>query len=90
MRPELRRAKLKKVKTPGGRTVYHKIKKKTSYARCCICKKPLSGVPRVRPYKLKSMAKTKKRPERMYGGVLCPRCLRKKIFEAVTSGEVGS
>lgn len=85
MRPSLRKAKLKKVRTPGGRIAYHKVEKKTSYPACGICGKPLGGVPRVRPYKLKSLAKTKKRPERMYGGVLCPRCLRKKIFEAVVS-----
>ncbi len=87
VRPALRGKKLKKVKTPGGRYVFHKVKKKTNFPKCAICGAIINGVPRVRPYKLKSMAKTKKRPERIYGGVLCPKCLRKKIIEAIASSE---
>ncbi len=86
MRPALRKTKLKKVRTPGGRISYHKVEKKTSWPSCGVCGNPLAGVPRVKPYRLRSMAKTKKRPERMYGGILCPRCLRKKILESVTKG----
>ena len=44
------------------------------------CKAILKGVPRERPYKMRTMAKTKKRPERPYGGVLCSKCMR-EIFK---------
>ncbi len=70
-----------KVKTPGGRTVTHYRKRKPAKAKCASCKAPLKGVPRERPYKIKRLAKTKKRPERPFGGVLCSRCARKKIIE---------
>ena len=83
MRPSLRGKKWKRVRTPGGKLVIHKVEKKVNFAKCGVCGTPLAGVPRVKAYKLKSMAKTKKRPERMYGGVLCPSCLGKKIAEAV-------
>ncbi|MFH1054375.1 MAG: 50S ribosomal protein L34e [Candidatus Woesearchaeota archaeon] len=64
------------VKTPGGRTTVHYRKRKPKIAKCSKCSKALQGVPRERPYKMKSMAKTEKRPERPYGGVLCNKCMR--------------
>ena len=71
------------VKVPGGRTVVHFKKKKPGKAKCGSCGKILAGVPRERPHKMKKMAKTKKRPERPYGGNLCSACMRKKIVEGV-------
>ena len=70
-------------KTPGGRTVLHYEKRKPSNAQCGRCGGILKGVPRERPYKMMKMGKTKKRPERPYGGVLCSRCMREKIKEAI-------
>ena len=70
-----------KVKTPGGKLVLHYKKKKPGKAKCSNCGKPLHGVPRERPYKMRTMAKTKKRPSRPFGGVLCSACMRKKIVE---------
>jgi len=64
------------VRTPGGRTVIHYRKRKPKLARCGACGKSLSGVLRERPYKMRNMAKTKKRPSRPYGGVLCSKCMR--------------
>jgi large subunit ribosomal protein L34e len=68
-------------KVPGGRTVVHFKKKKPSKAKCGSCGQVLVGVPRERPHKMRKMAKTKKRPERPYGGNLCSKCMRKKIIE---------
>ncbi len=81
--PRQRSRSLRKVfvKTPGGITRVHYRKRKPSKAKCAICGKPLHGVPRERPYKIRNMAKTQKRPERPYGGVLCSSCMRKKIIE---------
>lgn len=64
------------VKTPGGKTTLHYKKRKPSKAQCGKCGKILAGVPRERPHKMQNLAKTKKRPERPYGGVLCSACSR--------------
>ena len=74
------------VKVPGGRTVIHFKKKKPSKAKCASCGKVLSGVPRERPHKMRKMSKTKKRPERPYGGKLCSKCTR-KLLRAKARGE---
>ncbi len=67
--------------------VIHYEPRKPGPARCAICGRPLNGVPRTYNYKLRNMPKTKKRPERPYGGYICPSCLakllKKSIFEEV-------
>ena len=82
VRRSLRSTSLRKVKvkTPGGNTVTHYRKRKPSKAKCAGCGQVLKGVPRERPYKMQNMAKTKKRPERKFGGVLCSRC-SKELFK---------
>lgn len=74
-------------KTPGGKTVVHYKNKKPSKVRCAKCGDLLKGVPRERPYKMQNMAKTKKRPERPYGGVLCSRCMRILMIEKTRKGQ---
>ncbi len=78
---------MKKVKkrTPGGRIVVHLKKKKPKVAKCAICKKPLHGIPRLTPKELKKLPKTKKRPERPYGGYLCSKCLKEILKEKARS-----
>ena len=70
-----------KVKTPGGRNVVHYERRKPKKAHCGKCRAELKGVPRALPYKMRNMAKTKKRPERPYGGVLCSSCMRRLFVE---------
>jgi len=70
-------------KLPGNKVVIHYKKRKPSKAECAVCGAPLHGVPRERPYKMQNMAKTKKRPSRPYGGVLCSKCMRAKLKEKV-------
>ena len=67
------------VKTPGGKNTLHYKRRKPGKAQCGRCGKVLAGVPRELPYKMRNMTKTKKRPERPFGGVLCPTCSRKLI-----------
>ncbi|MBI2652439.1 50S ribosomal protein L34e [Candidatus Woesearchaeota archaeon] len=83
--PRLRSRSLRKVfrKVPSGRVSIHYKKRKPKAARCGNCGATLKGVPRELPYKMRSMAKTKKRPERPFGGVLCSKCMRQKIIEKV-------
>jgi large subunit ribosomal protein L34e len=84
VRPSRRSRTLRRVfrRTPGGRTVLQYKKRKPSKATCAVCGKNLAGVPRERPYKMMRMAKTKKRPERKFGGMLCSACSRRKIIAA--------
>ncbi len=88
-KPGHRTGSLRKVyvKTPGGVNKVHYKKKKPAVAKCAICGAPLRGVPRERPYKMANMAKTKKRPERPYGGLLCSRCSRELIKESVAKAK---
>ena len=65
------------------KTVIHYKSRKPSKAICSTCKKPLKGVPREVSSKMRNMPKTKKRPERPYGGVLCSSCSRKVIAKQV-------
>jgi large subunit ribosomal protein L34e len=68
-----------KRKTPGGRSIVRYERRKPGKAKCSGCRKELPGTPKDRPHKVTKMAKTRKRPERMYGGTLCPRCARDRI-----------
>ncbi|MEM0379815.1 MAG: 50S ribosomal protein L34e [Desulfurococcaceae archaeon] len=89
-RPALRSRSKRRVyvRTPGGLTTIHYEWRKPGVAKCCICRKPLSGVPRLKPVELRKLSRTEKRPERIYGGVLCPKCLTKLLKESVRSIQV--
>ena len=52
-------------------------KKKPSKHVCAECGAVLHGVPRGRPYEIAKLAKSQKRPNRPFGGYLCPKCARK-------------
>ncbi len=67
------------VKLPGNQTAVHYKKKRPKQGQCSTCGKTISGTIRELPYKLKKIAKTKKRPERPYPH-LCSACMRKKII----------
>lgn len=62
-------------RTPGGRTVIHYERRKNTPMRCGRCGAVLAGVP-VKESERRALPKTLKRPERMFGGNLCPRCLK--------------
>ena len=81
--PRYRSRSLRKIfkRGPGNRTLIHYRKRKPSKAKCAKCGAILNGVPRGRPYEIRKLAKTEKRPERPYGGYLCPRCLRRLMIE---------
>ncbi len=58
-------------------------KKKPSKARCAMCGGGLHGVPRRSISDMRKLAKTQKRPERMFGGVLCANCVRDLVKEKI-------
>ncbi len=84
VRPALRSRGVRRVyrRTPGGRTVIHYDRLRKAKARCAICGRELGGVP-IDAMELRKLPKSLKRPERMFGGVLCPSCLSLALKMAV-------
>lgn len=62
-------------KVPGGRLSDIFTKRTPKRATCAYCGKPLAGVPR----KPLMKSASSRRPDRMYGGVLCSGCVREEI-----------
>ncbi|PIY59991.1 50S ribosomal protein L34e [Candidatus Woesearchaeota archaeon CG_4_10_14_0_8_um_filter_47_5] len=85
--PRYRSRSLRRVykKTPGGRVVLHYEPRKPKAVRCPETGVPLAGVPRARPGDLVNMPKSKKRPERPYGGVLSSQAMRRKLIKKARS-----
>nr|MDO8098014.1 50S ribosomal protein L34e [Candidatus Njordarchaeota archaeon] len=81
-RPSLRMraVKRKNLRTPGSKNVVHYSRSlKPRGARCSVCGAKLSGVPSLPALEMRNAPKSKKRPNRPYGGYLCPRCLAWRI-----------
>lgn len=80
-RPGLRVRSLRKVKVklPGGASIIHYFRRRPSGAVCAGCGRQLHGVPRERNVPLSKLPRSRRRPERPYGGNLCPSCARKKV-----------
>ena len=85
VRPALRSRSLARVyvRLPSSRTTIHYRKRKPSRARCAVCKRELNGVPALRPINLRRLPKSRRRPERPYGGYLCPSCLKEFLKKAI-------
>ncbi|MCX8199565.1 MAG: 50S ribosomal protein L34e [Sulfolobales archaeon] len=67
---------------PSGVAVVHYELRNVNVAKCSICGTQLGGIPRLNLSSLRKLAKTEKRPERIYGGTLCHRCLASLLKEA--------
>ena len=80
--PQQRSRSLRRIyrRLPSGKTVIHYERKKNKGAVCAICKKPLRGV---KTDDLFKFSKTEKRPERMFGGYLCHKCLESLIKQTL-------
>lgn len=74
--------KTKVVKTPGGRLTLHVITKAAKGPRCGDCKGKIIGVPALRSYEYKRLAKTDRTVARAYGGSRCMNCTRDRIKRA--------
>ncbi len=70
-------------KTPGGKLVTHYERRKPAKAICTMCGNVLKGVIQAIPSKVKAESKTKRRPERPFGGVLCSACTRNVLKQKV-------
>lgn len=73
-------------RTPGGRSVTHYERRKNTPMRCGRCGNILSGVP-TKEYERRRLPKSAKCPQRMFGGVLCPKCL-KTILKKVVKTQI--
>ena len=76
------------VRTPGGKTVLHHRKRKPAKAHCFECGKVLHGVARGRPSEIHKLAKTERRPERPFAGMLCGACMRSRMISKARSAHV--
>ena len=82
--PRERRLRKVRVRTPGGRVVTRFRREKPSKHRCAICGNELFGVPHGRTSsQVRKLSKSEKRPERVFGGVLCANCTKRVIELAV-------
>merc|ERR1712217_194314 len=70
------------LRTPGGKLVFHHLKKKATGPRCGDCGKNIIGVPRLRPIEYRRLKKRERRVNRAYGGSRCATCVRKRIVRA--------
>jgi len=84
-RPAHRSRSMRRVfrKLPGGRTTIHYRKKRPSKPKCGSCGAVLVGVSSERAYKMQGMSKSKKRPSRPFGGMLCGKCTKNLVKKQV-------
>lgn len=83
VRPGLRGKPHRLVRTPGGRLVLRPVEPKREQAKCAWCRGELHGVPALSKAKMKRLPKSSRRPERPYGGYICPRCLKIGLTRSV-------
>jgi len=84
VRPAYRSRSRKRIirRVPSGEARVYFKKRRNYEARCAICGKPLGGVPK--DYNIiRWGSKTEKRPERYFGGVICPSCLATALKLAI-------
>ncbi|CAH0392884.1 unnamed protein product [Bemisia tabaci] len=74
--------KRKVIRTPGGRYVYHYLKKKGSVPTCGDCRVKLQGCTPSRPFERSRINKRRRSFNRAYGGQLCHKCVTQKIVRA--------
>ena len=78
-----RSKKRKNVTTPGKIAKIHYQKHGTSQKKCAGCGISIKSIPRLRGPNILKISKTKRRPNRIYGGYYCPACLSQRIKVAV-------
>lgn len=69
------------VRTPGGKLVYQYLKKPKKIPRCGQCKDKLRGIQPARPMERSRMCRRKKTVKRVYGGVLCHKCVKERYVQ---------
>jgi large subunit ribosomal protein L34e len=78
----------KRTRLPGKKNVIHYARRKPEFAHCKNCGGLLAGIPNARDSRIGKIPKNRKRPERPYGGNLCPSCLKLKVRAAIVAPTV--
>jgi len=73
----------KKIVTPGKISKVHYEKPPTVFSKCAGCGRTISSMPRLRGPNIHKISKSKRRPNRIFGGHYCPSCLSRRIKAAV-------
>jgi len=87
-RPSLRTRSRKRhlLRLPGGRVKTRFKRETVNVLRCSRCGGILHGSPRLIPSKLGKLSASEKKVKRMFGGILCHRCLRGALRSSVQNG----
>ncbi|TFK28230.1 60s ribosomal protein l34-b [Coprinopsis marcescibilis] len=70
------------IKTPGGKLVYHHIKKPATAPKCGDCGVALPGIIALRPRQYANISRRLKTVQRAYGGSRCGDCVKSRILRA--------
>ena len=73
------------VKTPGGENKLTYRPRKPAKATCSKCRSPLHGMASLTLKAQTKLTKSKKRPERRFGGMLCSKCSRAELINRLRS-----
>jgi large subunit ribosomal protein L34e len=84
LRTRSRRRKTLNLPSGGGLTTHYK-RAKVKAPNCTQCGRTIFGLPIKAPSKLARLSKSKKRPQRMFGGQLCHKCLQESLKRAARS-----
>jgi large subunit ribosomal protein L34e len=79
--------RIKAVRTPGGKFVAQYLEKKANAPKCADTGVQLYGIPSLRPFQYKQLAKRKRTVSRAYGGVLSAQAVRARIVRAFIAEE---
>lgn len=77
-----RSARIRTIRTPGGRHVAQIIKKTTKGPRCSDCKTSLPGIKHLKRSAYPNLKKRERTVSRVYGGSTCGGCVRQRIVRA--------
>ena len=69
------------MKVPGGRLRYFNARRKTSRPVFSVTGQILPGIPQTKRFQTSKISKSKRRPQRPYGGVLSSSAMRSLIIK---------
>ena len=74
-------------KSPSGISKFHYRRKNPKGSFCGITGAKLNGIPKLRPGKFNNLSKTKKRPNRKYGGTFSHSVVKQRLENSIFEQE---